>query len=713
MSKGHRSSSEDQPELPLSGSVPAPDGSSAGRATATPASADTTPASSDLYPDAVLPVAEAAAPIAAQNNDAAPLAASYKNWFLDYASYVILDRAVPHLDDGLKPVQRRILHTLWEKDDGRYHKVANIVGATMAYHPHGDASIGAALVAIGQRGWLIDPQGNYGNALTGDDAAAPRYIECRLTPFAREVLFNPKTTNWQKSYDGRSNEPVALPAKFPITLLEGAEGIAVGLTTKILPHNFNDLCRASINHLQGKTFRIRPDFPSGGIADFSTYSDGERGSKVKVRARVEQRSKFQFAITELPFGATTESLKTSIESAIAKGKLKVKRIDDMTSETVEIVIELSSTADPDKFIDQLYVFTDCELTISPASCVIIDDKPSFMGVSEILRRSVDRTRALLGRELEIRLGELDDQWHADSLERIFIEERIYRRIESAKTWEAVLEEIRAGLKPHLAQLRRAVTDEDITRLTEIRIKRISAYNRFKADEAILALEKEMKSVKHDLAHLTDYTVAWFERLQEKFGKGIKRKTTSDEIEQISAASVVTANQKLYVQRAEGFIALNVRNKDDFEFVQDCTPLDDVVAFMPDATCKMVKVAEKVFVGKNIEHLHVVPKDGDDRFYTLIYQDKESGKAFAKRFQLGGMTREKVYNLAASEGSKLVFLDETKNQESMPKTVTIYLSGRCSARVKDFLFDLSELTLGARGNKGVTVTQYPVRDVKRA
>jgi topoisomerase-4 subunit A len=713
MSKGHRPSSEDQPELPLSGSVPAPDGSSAGRATAIPAPADTTPASSDLDPDTVLPAAEAAAPIAAQNNDAAPLAASYKNWFLDYASYVILDRAVPHLDDGLKPVQRRILHTLWEKDDGRYHKVANIVGATMAYHPHGDASIGAALVAIGQRGWLIDPQGNYGNALTGDDAAAPRYIECRLTPFAREVLFNPKTTNWQKSYDGRSNEPVALPAKFPITLLEGAEGIAVGLTTKILPHNFNDLCRASINHLQGKTFRIRPDFPSGGIADFSAYSDGERGSKVKVRAKVEQRSKFQFAITELPYGATTESLKTSIESAIAKGKLKVKRIDDMTSETVEIVIELSSTADPDKFIDQLYVFTDCELTISPASCVIIDDKPSFMGVSEILRRSVDRTRALLGRELEIRLGELDDQWHADSIERIFIEERIYRRIESAKTWEAVLEEIRAGLKPHLAQLRRAVTDEDITRLTEIRIKRISAYNRFKADEAILALEKEMKSVKHDLAHLTDYTVAWFERLQEKFGKGIKRKTTSDEIEQISAASVVTANQKLYVQRAEGFIALNVRNKDDFEFVQDCTPLDDVVAFMPDATCKMVKVAEKVFVGKNIEHLHVVPKDGDDRFYTLIYQDKESGKAFAKRFQLGGMTREKVYNLAASEGSKLVFLDETKNQESMPKTVTIYLSGRCSARVKDFLFDLSELTLGARGNKGVTVTQYPIRDVKRA
>jgi topoisomerase-4 subunit A len=708
MPKGKKPS-DDQPELPLAGAGGS-DAPSSGPAE--PAPPLETPVPAEPEP-AVPPPAEIALPVAPQNNDNAPLAHSYRNWFLDYASYVILDRAVPHLDDGLKPVQRRILHTLWEKDDGRFHKVANIVGATMAYHPHGDASIGAALVGMGQRGWLIEPQGNYGNTLTGDDAAAPRYIECRLTVFAREVMFNPKTTNWQKSYDGRNQEPVALPAKFPITLLEGCEGIAVGLTTKILPHNFNDLCRAAINHLQGKTFRLRPDFPSGGIADFSAYHDGERGAKVKVRAKVEQRSRTQFAITELPFGATTESLKASIEGAIAKGKLKVKRIEDMTSETVEILIELGSAAEPDKFIDQLYVFTDCELTLSPAACVIIDDKPSFMGVSEILRRSVDRARALTGRELEIRLGELDDQWHADSLERIFIEERVYRRIEGAKTWEAVLAEIREGLKPHVKKLRREVTDDDVARLTDIRIKRISAYNRFKADEAILALEKEMKTVKHDLAHLTDTTIAWFERLQEKFGKGVKRRTTSDEIEQISAASVVTANQKLYVQRAEGFIALNVRNKDDFEFVQDCTPLDDVVGFMPDATCKLVKVAEKVFVGKDLVHLHVVPKDGDDRYYTLIYQDKESGKAFAKRFQLGGMTREKVYNLAASEGSKLVFLDETKNPESMPKAVTIYLSGRCSARVKEFVFDLGELTVGARGNKGVTVTQYPIRDVKRA
>ena len=712
MAKGKTPSDSEQPELPLSGPAPAPEPTVPANAVTVAPAAPVVSTGASAEADPAVTPAEAAPPVAPQNNDNAPLAHSYRNWFLEYASYVILDRAVPHLDDGLKPVQRRILHTLWEKDDGRFHKVANIVGATMAYHPHGDASIGAALVGMGQRGWLIEPQGNYGNMLTGDEAAAPRYIECRLTNFAREVLFNPKTTLWQKSYDGRSQEPITLPAKFPVTLLEGAEGIAVGLTTKILPHNFNDLCRASINHLQGKTFRIRPDFPSGGIADFSAYADGERGAKVKVRARVEQRSRMQFAITELPFGATTESLKASIESAIAKGKLKVKRIEDLTSESVEIVIELSSTADPDKFIDQLYVFTDCELTLSPAACVIIDDKPVFMGVSEILRRSVDRARALLGQELEIRLGELDDQWHADSLERIFIEERVYRRIEGAKTWEAVLEEISEGLKPHVKKLRRPVTHDDLVRLTEIRIKRISAYNRFKADEAIKALEAEMKQVKHDLAHLTDYAVAWFERLQEKFGKGVKRRTQSDEIEQISAASVVTANQKLYVQRAEGFIALNTR-KDDFEFVQECTPIDDVVGFMADATCKMVKVSEKAFLGKDIVHLHVVPKDGDDRYYTLITQDKESGKAFAKRFQLGGMTREKVYNLAASEGSKLVFFDETKNPESMPKAVTVYLSGRCSARVKEFVFDLSELSVGARGNKGVTVTQYPIRDVKRA
>ena len=687
---------DEQPELPLAGK-PAPE--------------TTVPEAAPAAEAVELVAAEAEVP---KNNDNAPLAHSYQKWFLEYASYVILDRAVPHIDDGLKPVQRRILHTFWEQDDGRFHKVANIVGACMRFHPHGDASIGAALVGMGQRGYLVEPQGNFGNLLTGDDAAAPRYIEARLTAFARDVLFNPKTTVWQSSYDGRAKEPVTLPAKFPIVLLDGAEGIAVGLSTKILPHNFNDICRCAINHLQGKRFKLVPDFPSGGIADFADYNDGERGAKVKVRAKMEARGKYQIAITELPYGVTTTSLIESILAANAKGKIKIKHVDDNTSESVEIIVHLPQGADADQVMNQLFVFTDCQVSISPAACVIdtIDgqDKPVFLGVSEILRRSVDKTVQLLKQELDIKLGELEQQWHWDSLERIFIEERVYRRIEQSKTWESVLAEIHEGLKPFVKKLRRAVTDEDVTRLTEIRIKRISAYNRFKADEAIKAIEDDIKQTKHHLAHLTEFAIKWFETLQEKYGKGRKRRTTCDEVEQISAAQVVVANQKLYVNREEGFVGLNWRQH---EFVTECTILDDVVAFMGDATCKVVKVADKVFVGKDIRHVHILPKDGDDRFYTVIYQDKESGKAFAKRFQLGGTTREKVYNLAASEGSKLVFFDETKNQESMPTKVRVQLSGRCSARVKDFEFDLKELTIGSRGAKGITVTQYPIRDVTRA
>lgn len=696
---------DDQPKLPLNPQAGAD----------SPEASPAVPAGASEGGELV--AAESDAP---KTNDNAPLAASYKSWFLEYASYVILDRAVPHIADGLKPVQRRILHTLWDKDDGRFHKVANIVGATMAFHPHGDASIGAALVGIAQRGWLIEPQGNFGNVLTGDDAAAPRYIECRLTPFARDVLFNPKTTVWQSSYDGRAKEPVTLPAKFPVALLEGAEGIAVGLSTKILPHNFNDLCRASINLLlekkDGKSHyrRIFPDFPSGGIADFSEYKDGERGGKVKIRAKMETRGKYQIAITELPYGTTTTSLIESILAANAKGKIKIKHVDDNTSESVEIIVHLPQGADADQVMNQLYVFTDCQVSVSPAACVIEtnagNDKPVFIGVSEILRRSTDTTVDLLKQELLIKLEELEVQWHQDSLERIFIEERIYHRIEKSKTWESVLSEIREGLRPFLKGLRREVTEEDIARLTEIRIKRISAYNRFKADEAIKAIEEDIKQTKHDLAHLVDFAIKWFETLQEKYGKGRKRRTTYDEIEQISAAQVVVANQKLYVNREEGFIGLNWRQH---EFVTECTILDDVVCFMADATCKVVKVADKVFVGKEIRHLHIVPKDGDDRFYTVVYQDKESGKAFAKRFQLGGTTREKVYNLAASEGSKLVFFDETKNKDSMPSKIRVQLSGRCSARVKDFEFDLGELSVGSRGAKGVTVTQYPIRDVTRA
>ncbi|GAB1490003.1 hypothetical protein MASR2M8_24600 [Opitutaceae bacterium] len=693
MAKRKNSKSSDQSELPLNGG-PEP----------TPAASVTAPSSGGAEPPDA-PVATDAP----RNPEDAPLAKHYKTWFLEYASYVILDRAVPHIDDGLKPVQRRILHTLWDMDDGRFHKVANVTGQTMALHPHGNASIDAALVGIAQRGFLIEPQGNFGNTLTGDGAAAPRYIEARLTPFARDVLFNPKTTTWQLSYDGRKNEPVTLPAKFPLVLLDGAEGIAVGLSTRILPHNFNDLCRAAINHLQGKRFRIYPDFPTGGIADFKEYNDGERGGKVKVRAKIETRSKYLLAITELPYGTTTESLIESILAANAKGKIKVKHVDDNTADVVEILIHLPQGSDPDQIIQQLYVFTDCQVSISPAACVIDGEKPVFLGVSDILRRSVDKTVGLLKQELEIKLGELDQQWHWDSLERIFIEERIYRRIEKSKTWEDVLAEIREGLKPFLKQLRREVTDDDITRLTEIRIKRISAYNRFQADEAIRKIEEGIKEVKHNLKHLTEYAVKWFETLQEKYGKPHKRRTTYDEIEQISAAAVVSANQRLYVNREEGFIGLNWRQH---EFVTECTILDDVICFMADGTMKVARVADKVFMGRDILHVAILPKDGDKAFYTMIYQDKASGKAFAKRFQVGGVTREKLYPLAASEGSKVVYLDVAKSEAAMPKKVEIILSGRCSARIKEFEFDLSELSVGSRGAKGLTVTQWPVRQVKK-
>jgi topoisomerase-4 subunit A len=693
MAKRKTPTSSDQPELPLPNE-------------GTPTSPSLTPVTEPENADE-----GAAAPAThPPRNDPAPLAQHYRSWFLEYASYVILDRAVPHIDDGLKPVQRRILHTIYEMDDGRFNKVANIVGACMRYHPHGDASIEAALVGMAQRALLIEPQGNFGNVFTGDGAAAARYIEARLTPFAREVVFNPKTTTWQLSYDGRAKEPVTLPVKFPLGLAEGAEGIAVGLSTKILPHNFNDLCRASINHLQGKRFRIVPDFPTGGIADFSEYNDGERGGKVKIRAKIETRSKYQLAITELPFGTNTTSLIESILAANAKGKIKVRHVDDNTAEKVEILVHLPQGADPEQVTRQLYVFTDCELTLSPAACVIENDKPVFLGVSEILRRSTDKTLALLKRELEIRLDELEQQWHWDSLERIFIEERIYRRIEKSETWENVLQEIREGLKPFVKQLRREVTEEDIVRLTEIRIKRISKYNRFQADEQLRKIEGQIKEVKHDLKHLVEHAVKWFEMLQEKYGKAHKRRTTYDEIEQISAAEVVSANQRLYVNREEGFIGLNWRQH---EFLTECTILDDVICFMADGTMKVARVADKVFMGRDIRHVAIFPKDGDKSYYTMIYQEKESGKAFAKRFQVGGVTREKLYPLAGGAGSHVVFLDVAKTEKAMPSKVNITLSGRCSARVKEFEFDLSALATGSRSAKGITVTKYPVRSVRRA
>ena len=698
MPKKKTSKPSDQSELPLS-SEPA----------AGPTPVPAVPTEAVAVSEEPAPAALEVAKVPEKNSPDAPLVKHYRSWFLDYASYVILDRAVPHIDDGLKPVQRRILHTLWDMDDGRFHKVANVVGRAMSLHPHGDASIGAALVGIAQRAFLIEPQGNFGNTLTGDDAAAPRYIEARLTNFAKDVLFNPKTTTWQLSYDGRAQEPVSLPAKFPIVLLEGAEGIAVGLATKILPHKFNDLCRAAINHLQGKTFRIYPDFPMGGIADFADYNDGERGGKVKVRAKIEARSKYLLAITKLPYGATTESLIESILAANAKGKIKIKHVDDNTADAVEILVHLPAGADAEKIIQQLYVFTNCQLALSPAACVIEDDKPQFLGVKEILRRSVDKTKALLKRELEIRLGELEQQWHWDSLERIFIEERIYRRIEKSKTWEEVISEIREGLKPFLKQLRRDVIDDDIARLTEIRIKRISAYNRFQADEAMKKTEAEMKEVKHHLKHLTDYAVKWFETLQEKYGKGHKRRTTYDEIEQINAAQVVSVNQRLYVNREEGFIGLNWRQH---EFVQECSVLDSALCLMGDGSLKVTKVADKVFMGRNIIHCAIIPADGDKNFYTMVYQDGASGKAFAKRFQIGGLSRDKLYPLVPSEGSKVLYLDVSPTEKAMPQKLHISLDGRGGARVRELDFDLAPVPVSSRSAKGLTITKWNVKGVKR-
>ena len=704
----------DQSELPLE-AAPVPEPAEAEVDAPEPGDAVVADTAADTNGDAPAPIQAVQEPKREKvQHDQAPLAVAYRNWFLDYASYVILDRAVPHIDDGLKPVQRRVLHTLWDMDDGRFHKVANVVGATMKLHPHGDASIGAALVSIGQRAWLIEGQGNYGNLLTGDDAAAPRYIEARLTNFAKDVLFNPKTTNWQLSYDGRNKEPITLPAKFPVVLLEGADGIAVGLSTKILPHNFNDLCRAAINHLQGKNFRILPDFPTGGTADFSEYNDGERGGKVKVRAQIEVRSKHLLAVTELPYGVTTVSLIESVLAANAKGKIKIKHVDDNTADKVEILIHLPQGAEPEKVIQQLYVFTSCQVQLNPAACVIVrnpetgEDKPHFLGVRDILKTSVEATRELLKRELEIKLGELEQQWHWDSLERIFIEERIYRNIEKSKTWESVLAEIRSGLTPFLAQLRREVSEEDIVRLTEIRIKRISAYNRFQADEAMKRIEEGMKETKANLKNLTGYTVAWFEMLQQKYGKGVKRRTSYDEIAQIDASAVVSANQRLYVNRTDGFIGLNWRQH---EFVTECTILDSVLTIMRDGSLKVAKVADKIFMGRDIIHLGIWPKDGDVNFYTMVYLDGETGKAFAKKFQIGGLSRDKLYQLGKSEDSRIIYLHVAAAEKDMPKTLHVSLDGRSGARVRELDFDLAAVPVSARTAKGITLTKWTVKDVK--
>ena len=632
----------------------------------------------------------------------------YEEWFLDYASYVILERAVPHLNDGLKPVQRRILHSLKELDDGRYNKVANVVGNTMKYHPHGDAAISDAMVQLGQKDLLIDTQGNWGNLFTGDRAAASRYIEARLSKFAHEVVFNPKTTEWQSSYDGRNKEPVTFPMKFPLLLAQGVEGIAVGLACKLLPHNFNELIDGSINILKGKKARPLPDFHTGGMADFSDYNDGLRGGKVKVRARINAEEKKTLTITEIPFGTTTGSLIDSIIKANEKGKIKVKKIEDNTAEDVEIQIHLATGVSPDKTIDALYAFTDCEVSISPNSCVIENDKPRFAGVSEILEISTLQTKDLLRQELEIRKRELEEQWHFASLEKIFIENRIYRDIEEAETWEEILERIHKGLKPHTKHLLRAVTDEDVTRLTEIRIKRISKFDSFKADEHIVRLEEEIAQLKYHLEHLTDYAIDYFKRLKEKFGKGRERKTEIKTFDTIDRTKVAAANVKLYANLEEGFVGHSLKRSES-ELVTNCSDIDDLIVLRSDGKMLVTRISGKAFVGKDILHVGIWKKGDKRTVYNMVYQDGPRGRVMGKRFTVTSITRDKEYDLTkGTAGSKVLYLTANPNGES--EILTIILRAKATLRKLRFDYDFSELAIKGRGAGGKILTKHAVNKV---
>jgi len=634
------------------------------------------------------------------------LSGMYKNWFLDYASYVILERAVPDINDGLKPVQRRILHAMYRLDDGRFNKVANIIGHTMQFHPHGDASIGDALVQLGQKDLLIETQGNWGNILTGDSSAAPRYIEARLSKFAKEVVFNPKTTNWKLSYDGRNKEPIALPVKFPLLLAQGVEGIAVGLASKILPHNFNELIDASIRHLQGKDFELLPDFLTGGMADFSRYNEGLRGGKIRLRARISQEDKKRLVITEIPFTTNTGSLIDSIVAANDKGKIKIKKIDDNTAENVEIVIHLASNVSPDQTIDALYAFTNCEVSISPNLCVISEDKPQFISVKEILRYNTDHTVSLLKLELEIRMQELLDQWHNSSLEKIFIENRIYLKIEKCETWDCVLKTIDKGLDPFKKLLRREVVHDDLVRLTEIKIKRISKYNAFKAEDQIKAVEAEMEEIQNHLDHLIDYSINYFKQIKKKYGKGRERKTEIRSFDTINANMVAVANQKLYVNREEGFVGTSLK-KD--EFVTECSDIDDIIVFRENGTFQVVKVASKVFVGNGIIHVNVFKKNDVRTIYNMIYRDGKKGNYFVKRFAVKGVTREREYDLTqGSEGSKVIYFTANPNGEA--EIVKINLRPRPKLKKLHFDFDFSDLAIKGRSSRGNTLSKNTIKNI---
>ena len=628
----------------------------------------------------------------------------YKDWFLDYASYVILERAVPAINDGFKPVQRRILHSMKDLDDGRYNKVANIVGHTMQYHPHGDASIADAMVQIGQKELLIDTQGNWGNILTGDRAAASRYIEARLSKFALEVIYSPKVTNWQLSYDGRKKEPVNLPVKFPMLLAQGAEGIAVGLSTKILPHNFNELIKASISYLKGRSFKIYPDFQTGGSIDVENYNDGLRGGKIRVRASISQIDKSTLVINQIPFSTNTSSLIDNILKANDKGKIKIKKIEDNTAENVEILIYLPPGISPDKTIDALYAFTDCESSISPLCCVIIDNKPSFIGVSEILKISTDNTVEILKKELEVQLNELENQWHSASLERIFIENRIYRNIEDVETWEGILDTINKGLQPHTALLKRPVSEEDIIKLTEIRIKRISKFDIDKAKQRIETLEGDISEVKNNLNHLIDFTIRYFNHLLKTYGVGKERKTQLTTFDDVDAKKVVVRNQKLYVNKEEGFVGTGLRRE---EYVCDCSDIDDIIVFTSSGLMQVVKVDGKVFIEKNIIHVSVFKRKDSRTIYNMIYRDGKSGTYFIKRFPVTGVTRDKLYNLTQGKpNSEIIYFSANPNGEA--EIVTINLRNTGSIKKLKWDLDFADLQIKGRKSKGNIVTKYTIR-----
>ncbi len=630
----------------------------------------------------------------------------YEDWFLDYASYVILERAVPDVRDGFKPVQRRILHSMRELDDGRFNKVANVIGNTMKYHPHGDSSIGGALVQMGQKDLLVETQGNWGNILTGDSAAAPRYIEARLSKFALEVVFNPKTTKWEMSYDGRNREPEFLPVKFPMTLMMGVEGIAVGLASKILPHNFNELIDASIKHLKGRSFQIYPDFITGGIADVSKYNDGLRGGRVRVRARISKRDTKSLIITEVPFGTDTGRLIESIISANEKGKIKIKKIEDNTAENVEIIIHLGPRVSPDQTIDALFAFTLCEDSIAPNCTVISNDKPVFIGMKEILRRSTDQTLGLLKLELQIRKNELLEKWHFSSLEKIFIRERLYRQIEEAESFEEAIDNIDKALDPYKKNLNREVVREDIEKLTEIRIKRISKYNEFKADEIIKALEDEIEEVNHHLANIVDYTIAYFKRIKQKYGKGRERKTELASFDSINAAAVAVDNAKLYVNREEGFVGTGLKRD---EYVTDCSDIDDIIAFRSNGTFTVIKAEDKVFVGKDIIYVSVLKKNDERTVYNMIYSDGKMGKSYAKRFHVKSVNRNKVYDLTkGKEGSKVLYFSANHNGEA--EIVKVKLRRRPKLKKLHFDYDFSELAIKGRLANGNTLTKNIVSSI---